>query len=832
MKVKNQQQARQQKKLAANIRQAKSDKSDLRALPGKQKNLAKAAPPVKKGGVFDSLTERLFGRKDKPQSAQQTIPYKEMYRDGICRVKDRFYTKCVTFNDVNYQLAQNEDKMQIFESYCDFLNFFDSTISVQLSFLNQKGNMQDFQASIDIPDQQDDFNSIRREYAGMLKNQLSKGNNGLVKTKYITFGIEAPNLREAKMRLERIEADVINNFKVLGVQARGLTGHERLEVLHGALHPGGREKLRFDWKDIIRTGNSTKDFIAPASFDFREKGTFRMGTTIGAVSFVQIIAPELTDRMLADFLDLDSAVMVNLHIRSIDQAEAIKSVKRKLTDLDRMRIEEQKKAVRSGYDMDVLPPDLVTYGKEAQNLLTDLQSRNERMFLVTLLITNTANTKRKLESNVFAASGVAQKYNCALKRLEFQQEQGFMSSLPIGYNGIEIERGLTTSSTAIFVPFTTCELFMGGQALYYGINALSNNLIMADRKRCKNPNGLFLGTPGSGKSFSAKREIVNVFLITEDDIIIADPEAEYFPLVERLGGQVVKLSPTSPHFINPMDINLDYSDDEDPLTLKSDFILSLCELIVGSKDGLQPVEKTIIDRCVRLVYREFLTDPVPERMPILEDLYNLLRAQTEPEAQRLATALEIYVSGSLNVFNHRTNVNLNNRLVCYDIKELGKNLKKIAMLILQDQVWNRVTLNRATHRTTWFYIDEIHLLLKDEQTAAYTVEIWKRFRKWGGIPSGLTQNVKDLLASREIESIFENSDFIYLLNQAPGDRSILAKALGISPHQLSYVTHSAAGEGLLIYSNVIIPFVDRFPKDTELYTLLTTRPEEMAGAGA
>ncbi|MDL2232366.1 conjugal transfer protein TraE, partial [Ruminococcaceae bacterium OttesenSCG-928-L11] len=482
------------------------------------------------------MLERFFGRKDKPQTAQQTIPYKEMYRDGICRVRDRFYTKCVTFNDVNYQLAQNEDKMQIFESYCDFLNFFDSTISVQLSFLNQKGNMQDFQASIDIPDQKDDFNSIRREYAGMLKNQLSKGNNGLVKTKYITFGIEAPNLREAKMRLERIEADVINNFKVLGVQARGLTGHERLEVLHGALHPGGREKLRFDWKDIIRTGNSTKDFIAPASFDFREKGTFRMGTTIGAVSFVQIIAPELTDRMLADFLDLDSAVMVNLHIRSIDQAEAIKSVKRKLTDLDRMRIEEQKKAVRSGYDMDVLPPDLVTYGKEAQNLLTDLQSRNERMFLVTLLITNTANTKRKLESNVFAASGVAQKYNCALKRLEFQQEQGFMSSLPIGYNGIEIERGLTTSSTAIFVPFTTCELFMGGQALYYGINALSNNLIMADRKKCKNPNGLFLGTPGSGKSFSAKREIVNVFLITEDDIIIADPEAEYFPLVERLGG--------------------------------------------------------------------------------------------------------------------------------------------------------------------------------------------------------------------------------------------------------------------------------------------------------
>jgi hypothetical protein len=775
------------------------------------------------------MKRRLFGQADAPKTAQQTIPYKEMYRDGVCRVTDKLYTKTVAFGDVNYSLAQNEDKSAIFEGYCDFLNYFDSSVYVQLTFINKRANIRDFERSIEIPGRADDFDAIRKEYADMLKSQLAKGRNGLVREKYITFGIEADSLKEAKPRLERVEADVLSNFKTLGAAARSLSGTERLELLHGQLHPDGQEKLRFDWKDVVKTGNSTKDFIAPSSLDFRDGRSFRMGAHYGAASFVQILAPELTDKMLADFLDLDTTVTVNLHIRSIDQAEAIKTVKRKLSDLDAMKIAEQKKAVRSGYDMDVLPADLVTYGKEALTLLNDLQSRNERMFLVTFLVMNTAKNRRKLDSDLFAASGVANKFNCAMKRLDHQQEQGLVSSLALGMNQIEIQRGLTTSSTAIFVPFTTCELFQTDEALYYGLNPLSNNIIMADRKRLKNPNGLFLGTPGSGKSFSAKREIVNVFLMTGDDIIISDPEGEYHPLITRLGGEVIKLSPVSAQYINPMEINPDYSDEEDPLTLKSDFILSLCELIVGGKEGLQPVEKTIIDRCTRLVYRDYISDPAPERMPILGDLYDLLRAQPEAEAQRLATALEIYVTGSLNVFNHRTNVDADSRLVCYDIKELGKGLKKIAMLILQDAVWNRVTKNRAQRRTTWFYVDEMHLLLKEEQTAAYTVEIWKRFRKWGGIPSGLTQNVKDLLASREIENVFENSDFIYLLNQAPGDRQILAKQLGISPHQLSYVTHSNAGEGLLIYGSVIIPFADRFPKG-EIYNLLTTKFSESVAA--
>ena len=757
-------------------------------------------------------------------SAQDSIPYLQIRVDGICQVTPTHYTKTIQFRDINYQLSDNEDKQAIFDGWCDFLNYFDSSIKFQFSFVNLTALRESFVRA--IPSRSDQFESIQRELSKIIEEQQAKGNNGIVKTKYLTFGIDADNIRSAKPRLERIETDILNNFKRLGVSAEVLNGQERLRVLHDILRMDTPEPFTFRWEDLPRSGLSTKDYIAPSSFLFNRAKDFRMGKKFASVSFLQILAPELSDRILKDFLDIESNIVVNIHVQSVDQVSAIKTIKRTITDLDKSKIEEQKKAVRAGYDMDIIPSDLATYGAEAKKLLQDLQSRNERMFLVTFLVLNTADNPRQLGNNVFQASSIAQKYNCQLTRLDFQQEEGLMSALPLGLNQIEIQRGLTTSSTAIFVPFTTQELFQNGkEALYYGINALSNNLIMVDRKLLKNPNGLILGTPGSGKSFSAKREIANCFLLTNDDIIICDPEAEYAPLVERLHGQVIKISPTSTNYINPMDLNLDYSDDESPLSLKSDFILSLCELIVGGKEGLQPVQKTIIDRCVRLVYQTYLNDPRPENMPILEDLYNLLRAQDEKEAQYIATALEIYVSGSLNVFNHRTNINIANRIVSFDIKELGKQLKKIGMLIVQDAVWNRVTVNREAHKSTRYYIDEMHLLLREEQTAAYTVEIWKRFRKWGGIPTGITQNVKDLLSSREVENIFENSDFILMLNQASGDRQILAKQLNISPHQLSYVTHSGEGEGLLFYGNVILPFVDRFPRG-ELYDLLTTKPQE------
>ena len=566
-----------------------------------------------------------------PHTVQDTIPYQRMWQDGVCRVTDHYYTKTIQFQDINYQLAQNDDKTSIFEGWCDFLNYFDSSIHLQLSFLNLTAEAEAFEQSILIPDKGDGFNDVRHEYAQMLQNQLVKGNNGLTKTKFITFGIEAENFKAAKPRLERIEIDLLNNFKRLGVSASPLDGRERLKLMHDMFHMDTQPFL-FDWKWLSPSGLSTKDFIVPSSFDFRDKHTFGIGNRQGEVSFFSILASDLNDRCLADFLAMESSLIVSVHIQAIDQVAAIRDVKRKITDLDRMKIEEQKKAIRSGYDMDIIPSDLATYGGEAKKLLEDLQSRNERMFLITFLVMNTADNKKQLNLNVKQAQSIAQQHNCRLIPLDFQQENGMVSCLPLGYNAVKIQRGLTTSSTAIFIPFTSQELFQStGEALYCGLNALSNNLIMVDRKKLKNPNGLILGTPGSGKSFAAKREISNVLLVTDDDIIICDPEGEYYPLVNTFHGQVIRISPTSSNYINPMDINLDYSDDDNPLSLKSDFILSLCELIVGGRDGLQPIEKTIIDRAVHIIYQPYLNDPRPENVPILEDLYNALRQQEEKE---------------------------------------------------------------------------------------------------------------------------------------------------------------------------------------------------------
>ena len=788
------------------------------------KNLTKA-----QARQVQEIIERAKRDDSIPRTAQQSIPFQRMFPDGICRVSDRYYTKTIQYQDINYQLAQQEDKTAIFEEWCSFLNFFDSSIHFELSFMNMATDAEVFEKNIRIPLRNDHFNSVRSEYSQMLKTQLAQGNNGLTKTKYITFGIEAESMREAKPRLDHVQTNLMNNFKRLGVVAKVLNGKDRLQLMHAMFHMGDNDRFYFDWNWLVGSGLSVKDFIAPTSFSFPGGRTFTMGSLHGAMSYLQITASDLSDQLLKDFLDMETSEIVTMHIQSVDQTAAIKQIKHTITELDRSKIEEQKKAVHAGYDMDIIPSDLATYGKDAKALLKELQSQNERMFLITFLIMNTGKTEQELENNVFQASSIAQKHNCNLRRLDFQQEQGLMSSLPLANNLIEIQRALTTSSTAIFIPFTTQELFQNGdEALYYGLNALSNNLIMVDRKKLKNPNGLILGTPGSGKSFSAKREITNAFLVTDDDVIICDPEAEYTPLVNCLEGQVIKISPTSTDYINPMDINESYSEDDNPLALKADFILSLCELIVGGKEGLQPIEKTVIDRCVHQIYQHYFEDPKPENMPLLEDLYHALLQQEEKEAHRVATALEIYVKGSLNLFNHRTNVDINNRFVCYDIKELGKQLKKIGMLIVQDQVWGRVTANRSAGKTTRYYMDEFHLLLKEEQTAAYSVEIWKRFRKWGGIPTGITQNVKDLLSSREVENIFENSDFVYMLNQAAGDRQILAQQLNISPHQLSYVTHSGEGEGLLFYGNVILPFVDHFPTDLALYKIMTTKLSDIS----
>ena len=749
----------------------------------------------------------------KPHTVQDSIPFRNLYPDGLCRLDDRLFSKTIVYEDVNYRLAGPDDQRDIFERLCDFYNGYDPSIGVQMTLSSRHEDKNGNLFGMDA--QGDALDDMRVEASGILQMQYERGNNGFVKRKYVTL---------------TIEADTLNRFKVMGAGARVLNGKERLALLHGLLHPeGGR--FAFEWEWLPASGLSVKDFISPSSFEFGETRRFRIGEMYGAVSFLQILAPEIQDRILTDFMDVEGNLLVTMHVRGINQNEAIKMVKRKITDLDAMKIQEQKKAARSGYDMDILPSDLSTYGGAAKNLLQDLQSRNERMFNMTFLMLHLAPTKQKLEIAVSQSASVAQTHNCILTRLDFQQEDGLMSSLPLGLNRIKIERSLTTSALAVFVPFVTQELFMGGNAMYYGLNALSNNMILLDRKQSRCPNGLVFGTPGSGKSMSCKREITYVMLTTKDNVIICDPEDEYSPLVNRLGGQVIRLSPNSRDYVNPLDINLNYSEEENPLALKSDFVLSFCELIMGSKTGLEAIEKTVIDRAVQMIYQPYFADPRPENMPVLGDLLDALMAQGIPEAERVAQALDLYVNGSLNFFNHRTTVDIHNRLVCFDIKGLGKNLKKPGMLIVQDAVWNTVTVNRAIGRATWYFVDEFHLLLKEEQTAAYSAEVWKRFRKWGGVPTGATQNPKDLLSSPEIENILENSDFIYLLNLSAGDRKLMTERLNISAEQLAYVTNADPGSGLLFFQNVILPFRDEFPKDTELYKLLTTKPSEVAHDG-
>ena len=749
-----------------------------------------------------------------------------MYQDGVCRITSRLFSKSVMCEDINYAEASDDEKAVLFELYCKLVNYFGPSVGFELSVVCCPADMAEYRQMLAIAPQGDAFDEIRKEYSDMLVEQVSKSR--YERRICLTYTIEADNVKQARSRLGQIDSDVVGHFRALMVTAHPMDGYERLALLHKCLHLEERRKFRFNWDSLNGTGLSSKDYIAPSSFFFKDGRYFRTGASFGAVSFLQIRATKLYDTLLNSVLELEGSQIVSIHAKALDQNAALKAVKRKLSDLDKAKIDEQKRAVRSGFDMDILPPDLVTFGKEAQKLLEDLQNHDEKMFMVTILIVHMAASRQKLENLVYSADGITNTQNCDLIRLDYQQEQGFLSALPIGINQVEIQRGLTTSGTAIFLPFRACEVFQKG-GVYYGLNATTGRMILADRKKLKCPNGVVLGTPGSGKSFSCKREAADVYLHTSDDLLFLDPEHEYLSLCRQLSGQIIRLAPDSGDYINPLDVDLSVDTGENPLLMKADFIMSFCELILStSHGGLKPIEKSVIDRCIPQIYREYLKDPKPERMPVLGDLYQCLRSQEEGQAQELATALELYVSGSLSYLNHQTNVNINNRVVCYDISALGQNLKKPGMLTVQNNIWQRTTINRYAGKTTRIYLDEFHLLLKEPQTAAYTAEIYKRFRKWNGIPTALTQNVKDLLDSPEIENILENSDFILMLNQAASDRNILAQRLGISPQELTHITNSGAGEGLLFFGDKIIPFIDKFPTDTKLYQVMTTKPADLA----
>ena len=583
---------------------------------------------------------------EKPTTAQKTITFQKMYRDGICQVTSGFYTKMVEFYDINYDLLEIEDKGEILEEYSRLINYFDPSIKFELFLFNRQVNEQTLIDQFDIPLQADDFDDIREEYTQMLKKQAAKGNNGIIKSKYLIFGIESKGFKEARAKLVSIEADVIKNLTNLGTHAKSLDGKERLRILHEYFNQDTMEPFRFSFKELAESGKSVKDYIAPPGFDFRYPSRFKAGKMYGSVHYLDIIAPKFDDELLKKLLDLDANLTITMHMQTMDPVKAIKMLKGALTNIQKMKIEEQKKAVRSGYDMDILPTDIITYEKDTLDLLDDLNSSNQKMVKMTFLLTCYGRNKRELENITQRVSGIIQQANCNLRCMQYLQEQGLMASAPIGCNDTGIERDLTTKSTAILVPFCTQELFMPAPAIYYGLNALSNNMIMADRKRLRTPNGVILGTPGSGKSFSAKREILSCFLMTKDDIVVCDPEGEYFALVGALHGQVVRLATNSKDYLNPMDIQLSHKGDKEALKLKSDFIITLCDLIAGGKNGLENDEKGIIDECIRHIYDAYFENPVPENMPILEDLYNALLDHKNAKAERIANSLVLYVHGS------------------------------------------------------------------------------------------------------------------------------------------------------------------------------------------
>ena len=804
--------------MVAKARKRKKQKDDLSALTAKERDEIRLQEKKKK-------KPKETGRKKKrpaPKTVQQTMPYRKVCDNSIILVDEGRYSKTYQFEDINYSIAKQDEQESIFLGYCSVLNSFDTSADIQITVHNNRVNKSDFECAVLLKHTGDGFDKYRDEYNDMLVEKMEQGQNGIIRNKYLTVTVQAPDLESAKAKFSTIDLDLTNAFKKIGSNIKPLTSNERIRLLKDIFRGVDEEIPELDHKQFRR--GADRGYCCPDYMEFK-KHYFMWGDKYARTMFIKDMPASLKDNMLTDIANTNLDVMVTVNISPVDPYKALKIVNHQLTSMRANKLQAEKKAIQSGYTSDVISEDLKHSLAEAEELLDDLRSKNQKMFLDNIIIMVTAKDKDELEANTEAIEAVVRKHICSLSILKYQQEKGLQSVLPLGNCTLKIRRTLTTESTAVLMPFSGKEInHKNGK--YYGLNALSNNMILFDRLQLKNPNGFILGSPGSGKSFSAKREMLNVFLATDDDIIIIDPEREYTNLVAALNGETIFVSPASNNFINPLDMSKDYSDDESPLVMKSDFILSFCECLVG-KQGLTAKEKAIIDRCLTMTYGEYLIKFDPEKIPTLMEFYENLKAQPEKEAKGLALSFELYIKGNLNVFAHKTNVNTTNRVVSYDIKDLGKQLKTLGMLIVLDYVWNRITVNRAKGKRTWIYLDEIYLLFANEYSANFLYELYKRARKWGGVPTGITQNVEDLLKSETARSMLSNTDFVMMLNQATSDRVQLAKILNISDNLLTYVTNSDSGQGLICCGGSIIPFRDKFPKN-DLYRLMTSNLAELA----
>lgn len=750
-----------------------------------------------------------------------------MFEDGICEVEKGIYSKTIKISDINYQTARRDEQDNIFIKYCEILNSIDSTEHIQISILDRKIDSNKFRNNMYIKlSDKDNYDKYRIEMNRMLAEHAIEGKNTLLRDKYVTFSTPAQDYNQAKSALIRLEEEYSSSFKALGCDVATLSGIQRLEILHAQLRAG--EPFYFNYDELVYSNLTTKQAIAPAGLDFTDSKKFKIGDKFGQVSYIRDLPAEMSDKLISELTDLPIDLTVTLHIDKVDHAKALERVRQQLAYMEMEQAGQQEKASEKGRTAEISTPMEVRRSyHEAKELLFDLENNSQRMFKVTILIYTYADTEEELNANFLKITTVASKNTCTVASLNYRQREGLNSSLVLGENHVDIKRTLTTASTAIFIPFTTQELFQEG-GMYYGLNSMSRNLIFFNRYSLKAPNGVILGTPGSGKSFAAKREMINVLLTDKNaEVIVIDPEREYMPLAKAFDGENIRISAGSKNYINPMDITENYADEDDPLMLKSEFILTLCELLIGGRNGLTPASRSLISRVCTLCYQPYFANPDKNKAPTLKDFYNILKAQPEDEANSIALSLEIYIDGTLSVFANETNVDSEKRFIVYDIRDLGKQLRTLGMLIVLDQIWNRVTRNRSIGKRTWIYIDEFQLLLNNEYSATYFFELWSRSRKWGAIPTGITQNVETLLLSDLARRMLSNSDFIMMLNQSSTDRHELAGLLNMSNKQMSQVTNTEAGKGLLFAGKSIVPFTDSFPKDTELYKMMTTKIEEV-----
>lgn len=782
-----------------------------------------------------------------PKTAQKTIPYKSIYKNGIIEDYNGNFSKSYFLEDVNFTIVARNEQEAIFQHYEEFLNMFSPDVKFQITIFNRNIDKNKIYDDVLLKHNGDGLDEYRDEMNEILVSKIDEGKNSLTQEKYLTVSVEADDIESATSIFARLDAEISSALKrINNVGASPMTIEERLNVFYDIYNPDAcvpfSSKINKDGEDIeffsldmlTKYKITSKDVISPSAITFNADH-FMFDDIYGRVLFLHTLPSSLSTKILSEITNMPCGMLTSVFYQAIEQDRAATMVKNQIVNIDANVIERQKKAAKNGYSGILLSPELAEARDNAIALRDDMTTRNQKLYFVTVVVALFANSLDELNKNTKTLLSNAGKHLVSMKKLQYQQELGLTTVLPLANNKIYAQRLLSTESAALFIPFTAQEL-SHKNGMYYGLNAVSHNLILYNRLNSDNANGVILGTSGSGKSFAAKREMLNVILDTDADVFVIDPEREYAAMAELLGGEIVKIAPGSDTHVNPFDMDLNYADKEDPITLKSDFISSLCETIIGGRYGLSPIQKSVIDRCVRQIYRPYIefmnTQPDGvtcdyEHAPTFVDFYNELLEQPEMEAQNLALALEIYCVGSFDTFSHKTNVDVKKRFVVYDIKDIGAGMKELGLQVCLNDIWNKTIANFKKKKRTWFYIDEFYLLTQTESSAIFLQQIYKRARKWGGCPTGITQNVEDLLSSQEARAIISNCNFIMMLNQSPIDGQELAKMLNISKTQMSYITNASAGQGLLYTGKSIVPFIDKYPTNTKTFSVMTTKLDDL-----